>query len=216
MSPYRDGRRSEPIPQAGIGRRLADVGNILVTRCPLLVGAARDGDGGFGLGPGAAHVEAAVAAGDVVAAQQSGLPDAARYAFEHFILRQGEDDGGRTGDQIDIGLRRLAVRFGEQLIGETAASAPERDLARVRMCQIDHVRRGLPDPQAVDLPLELVGEVVAAVGARGRGGEGGKRKKRGGKQGRSAKWSSQCHGDCPLALIKRPRADCARAGFFSH
>jgi hypothetical protein len=149
---------------SGIGKRL---------RRPtpaLLVGAARDRDRRIGLGARAIHVEAAVARRDIVAVEQPHPLDAARSTPQHVVLRQREDDGGGTCDQIEELRRRFAaVGLGEQLVGIGAAGAAERDLLGLGMRQVDQVGCGLADADAVDLVLELARQIVAAVGARRRG-----------------------------------------------
>src|SRR5450432_4189122 len=62
----------------------------------LLVRAARDGDRGLGLGPGAAHVEAAMADRDIVAAEQPHPLHAAVDAAQHIVLGQREDHRARA------------------------------------------------------------------------------------------------------------------------
>ena len=97
-----------------------------------MVGAARDRDRGFRLGPHAAHVEPAVADRDIVAAQDSRSFHAARGALDHLVLRQGEDDRRSAGNEIDEGRRRLAVGLGEDLVGEIARRAAAAVGARGR------------------------------------------------------------------------------------
>ena len=135
----------------------------------LFVRAARDRNRRFGFGAAAIHIETAVARLDVVAAEQAHPLDAARRAPQHVVLRQGEDDGGGAGDEIEKGrLWLAAVGLGEQLVGDVAAGAAERDFLGLRVRQIDQVGRGLAHGEAVDLAFELGREIVAAVGARRR------------------------------------------------
>ncbi len=47
------------------------------------------------------------------------------------------------------------------------ARAAERDLAGLGVGEIDGAGRGLADAQAVDLVLQFLDEIVAAIGARG-------------------------------------------------
>jgi len=173
----------------------------------LLVQAAGDRDRGLGLGPGAAHVEAAVADGDVVAAEQAHALDAAGRARHHVVFRQREDDRGGACDQVDEGRFWLAVGLGEQLVGEIAPGAAERDLPGAGVRQIDQVGGGLADPHSVDLVLELGGKVVAAVGARGRGGECGEQRQRG--EYRASNQVS-CH-EYPRAIEACAEDSCKRA-----
>ena len=63
------------------------------------------------------------------------------------------------------GLRLAAVGLGEQLVGDVAGGAAQRDFLGLRVRQIDQIGRGFADGEAVDLALELGREIVAAVGA---------------------------------------------------
>ena len=74
---------------------------------------------------------------------------------------------------------KAGVGFREQLVGDVAAGAAERELLGLGVRQIDQIGRGLADGKAVDLALELAREIVAAVGARGRGAERGREYERG-------------------------------------
>jgi hypothetical protein len=81
--------------------------------------------------------------------------------------RRHGDDGGGAGYEIEKGGGWLAaVGFGEQLVGDVATGAAQRDFFRLGMRQVDQVGRGLADAEAVDLALELAREIVAAIGAR--------------------------------------------------
>src|SRR5579863_6107649 len=80
------------------------------------------------------------------------------------------------------------------------------------MRQIDDVGGRNADLQAVDLALELVGDVAAAVGPRRLGGECAKYRKRRGEQDRSARASSEYHGGSPSSTSHKSlkRAGSAR------
>ena len=135
----------------------------------LLVLAARDRDRRLGLGAGAFHVEPAEAHLDAVAAQQPHPVDAAGGTGQHVGLRDGEDDGAGAGDQLEkFRLRLAAVRLDVKLVGEVGAAAAERKLPGLRVGQIDGLAGGDADLDAVDLALELLGDILAAVGARRR------------------------------------------------
>ena len=72
---------------------------------------------------------------------------------------------------INSGFRLAAVALDVEFVGVFAVGAAERHFLGQRMRQIDDVGRGDADFQIVDLILELVGDVRAAVGPRRRGGE---------------------------------------------
>ena len=105
----------------------------------------------------------------------------------------------------------LRSALGVELDGIVAAAAAERQLLRRRMRQIDHVAGIDADLDAVDLVLQFLGGILAAVGPRRRCAERGEQRQRGGKQGRSAKLWSQSHCECPFAPLNPARGFPARA-----
>ena len=144
----------------------------------LLVGAAGDGDRRLGLGSAAFKVEAAIAHLDSVAAQQPHPLDAAGGASQGVVLRQGEDDGRSTADEVEeAGFWIAAIRLGIEFVLVVAAGTAEREFLGLRVRQIDDVGGGDADLKAVDLVLELACNIVAAVGKGGRGARYGQRQR---------------------------------------
>src|SRR5260370_6637057 len=91
-----------------------------------LIRAARDRDRRVRLGPGAVHVEAAIARLDIVAAEQAHPLDAAGGAAEHIVFWQREDDGRGAGDELEKRRFRLsAVGLGAMLDSVVSAGARE-------------------------------------------------------------------------------------------
>ena len=128
-----------------------------------------DDDRCLRFGPGAAHVEAAVAGRDIVTMNEAHPVDAAGRAFQHVRLRQSEDDGGGAGHEIEE--RRIGLPAGApgiELVGQVPAGAAERQLGRLRVGQIDQIGGGAAHRKAVNLAFQLSREVIAGIGPRRR------------------------------------------------